>query len=113
MEKTKVKAIQKIKLFFSSFFKKSRRKEDLYKAKVFELHARVFALEKKLDQTNQTISELSTIVNKMSKVQYELANSYNSMVGELYNSYESDLTSSATGMLLFGLPTDDDDDLIN
>ena len=108
-----MKTIQKIKAFFSRLFVKDRKKEELYKAKVFELHARVFALEKKLDQTNQIISELSSIVNKMSKVQHDLAASYNSMVGEIYNTYESDLTSAATGMLLFGLPTDDDDDLIN
>ena len=98
---------------FSGLFSKRRKRKNFVEYKVFELHAKVFNLEKKLSLAEQNISELSSLVNKMSKVQYDLANSYNSMIGEMYGSIDSDLTQASTGMLLFGITPDDDDDLIN
>ena len=80
---------------------------------MYDLHARVFSLERKLSNTQETIRDLSDLVSKISKVQYDLANSYNSMAGEIYGSYEKDLSPTQAGMILFGLDTDDDDDLIN
>lgn len=93
-----------------------KRNGDKLKAletKMYDLHARVFSLERKLSNTQETIRDLSDLVSKISKVQYDLANSYNSMIGEMYGSLDSDLTQASTGMLLFGIAPDDDDDLIN
>ena len=109
-----MKTLQKIKAFISRLFSK-KKKKDFLEIRVFELHARVFSLEKKLAISEQNIAELSSLVNKMSKVQYDLATSYNSMVGEIYESFDFEKgdTQLTTGMVLFGMPTDDDDDLIN
>ena len=60
------------------------------------------------DDSKQKIANFKSISR-----QYDLANSYNSMIGEMYGSIDSDLTQASTGMLLFGITPDDDDDLIN
>ena len=104
-----MRVVQKIKKFFSRLFLKKRKRRTFVEYKVFELHAKVAGLEKKLALAQQDIGELSSLVNKMSKVQYDLANSYNSMIGEVYGSFEKDLTQASTGMLLFGIGPDDDD----
>ena len=110
-----MKIIQKIKHFLSGLLSKKKTKKDFLQARVLELHTRVFSLEKKLMNAEQNISELSNLVNKMSKVQYDLATSYNSMVGEIYESFELENNSSqgSAGMTLWAMPLNDDDDLIN
>ena len=80
--------------------------------KIYDLHGRVFSLEQKLQSSRDSIKELTELINKISKVQYDLANSYNSMAGDLYNAFEKDAIQSQADMILFSLD-DDDDDLIN
>lgn len=94
-------------------FSGQKSKRQFHEARLLELHTRVFALEKKLAVADSTIRELSGLVNKISKVQFDLANSYNDMVGEIYTTFEKEASQTHASMLLFGITPDDDDDLIN
>jgi predicted nucleic acid-binding Zn-ribbon protein len=108
-----LKLFYKIKFFVTSFFLKSKSKNIVpLKVKIYDLHGRVFSLEQKLQSARDDIKELTDLINKISKVQYDLANSYNNMAGDLYSAFEKEVIQSQTGMILFGLD-DDDDDLIN
>ena len=105
---------KKIKGFFYSLFASNKTKKiDILQARVFELHSRVFSLEQKLQKTNETLKEMSAIVSNLSKLQFELTTSYNTMVSDIYSLEDiSSIDKTSSLMFSFGA-RDDDDDLIN
>ena len=105
---------KKIKGFFYSFFASSKTKKiDMLQSRTFELHSRVFSLEQKLQKTNETLKEMSGIISNLSKLQFELTTSYNTMVSDIYSLEDiSSIDKASSLMFSFGA-RDDDDDLIN